>query len=192
VGPRECCGLIFSLEFDSIDNHLLGPIGRLNGPVTVGLDHAGWGGAWNICGMAVVGSDDPKLARLRANPQVCFVEGPVDFSGPFAPVASTVDCMEDDLRSFLGQLLAEMRIGHRGTSRVGPHVVADQGTNGNPLELERSQRACCVVIDFTLGRFGHCATTKGLGVKSEELPIGVIESNLVVASSVVRLDEAGS
>jgi len=48
------------------------------------------------------------------------------------------------------------------------------------------------VIDFTPGWFSHCAATKSLGVKSEELSVGIVESNLVVASPIVRLDEAGS
>ncbi len=112
---------------------MLSPDGCLDGPVAVWLYNAGWGGAWNISGMAVVGSDDPKLARLRTNPQVCFMEGPVNFSGPFTAVSSTVNCMEDDLRTFFGELLAEMRIGHRGTSRVCPHVVADQCADCNAL-----------------------------------------------------------
>jgi len=48
------------------------------------------------------------------------------------------------------------------------------------------------VIDFALSRLGHRTTTKCLGVKSEELPVGVIESNLVVAPPVFPLDEAGT
>ena len=92
--------------------------------------------------MAVVGGDNPELTGLRANPEICFVEGPVDFSGPFAPIASAVDGMENDLRSLFGQLLAQMWIGHGGTPRVGPHVIADQGADGNSLDLKCPERAC--------------------------------------------------
>jgi len=100
VDSRNCP--VFSLEFDCIDSHLFGPVGCLDSPVAVGLYHTGWGGTWNVRGMAVVSGDDPKLTGLRANTEVCFVEGPVDFLGPFAPIASAVDGMEDDLHSFFG------------------------------------------------------------------------------------------
>ena len=113
-------------------------------PITVGCDHTRRSRARDVGRCAIVGTDDPDLASGGPHPHVCLMELPVNVSRPIAPVAASIDGKKDNFRSRIGKLLAEMRVGHGGTLRVTPHIVADQTTDSNTVQFESTQRPYAV------------------------------------------------
>jgi len=113
-------------------------IRRFHGPIPVRLQNAGGTGTGNVHRKTVVGADDPDFAGASADAQIGFMVGPVYFFRPGAPVTPPVDGLEYDLSTLVRQLLAQMRIRHRRTAGVRPHVIADQAADGDPVQLERT------------------------------------------------------
>ena len=96
-----------------------------------------------------------RFAKKHVAPiveSVGLVVRPVDLFGPVAAVTSSIDGQKDNPRARFGEFLAEMWVGHRRALRIGPHVITNQATDLNSLDLKCAQRTSGVGIDFAFWR----------------------------------------
>ena len=83
-----------------------------------------------------------------------------------------------------------MRVEHGSARGIGPQIVADEPADCDSFQLESPQRADTVTADLAFSLCGHGSGCQGLAVETEEFPVRVVETDLVVALAVIGLDKA--
>ena len=82
-----------------MDEKMLSLGGGAAYPIAQGIDHPAGGRAGQIGWRGAVYGDDPYFPGSRAHAQVSFMEIPCHLGGPWAAIPSTVDRVENDLRT---------------------------------------------------------------------------------------------